>query len=228
MLYSAGAVTLEILLHQGFEGISSTRRVWTTLEGRVPCSEMNASHGGSFLTGSGNTEVSKRYWAPSDDFILITAHNLPQLTTASWPFVDLTLLIFPSGNQLLGDLGLYIFQPIVFSPKMNGTSKPTSQTSNGPVSLDGDIALLTSLLAQSNGSDERDMDGPELQELLRRLETADGVARGVESRLDEVIGNLDQLLGGLEAANLGSGENNSQSQEKIEGDGGLENAKSEL
>lgn len=110
---------------------------------------------------------------------------------------------------------------------MNGTSKQTSQASSEPArSLDSDIALLTSLLAQSIGSDEHDIDGRELQELLRRLETADGVARGVESRLDEVIGNLDQLLGGLEAANQEGSMSRPPPKENIEGDGGLNKTKS--
>jgi hypothetical protein len=74
-------------------------------------------------------------------------------------------------------------------------SAPAS-TSN--TSLEGDITLLTSLLSQSASVDEGDIEGAELQELLRRLETADGVARGVESRLDEIIGSLDQMLGSLE------------------------------
>lgn len=80
---------------------------------------------------------------------------------------------------------------------MNGTSKTSSAAQS---TLDDDIALLTSLLAQSGGGEEGDIEGPELQELLRRLETADGVARGVESRLDDIIGNLDRMLGGLETA----------------------------
>ena len=83
---------------------------------------------------------------------------------------------------------------------MHRSSTTESQSSsNGTRSLDVDIALLGSLLSQSSGSEECDIEGPELQKLLKRLETADGVAQGVESRLDEIIGSLDQILGGLEA-----------------------------
>ncbi|GBE77326.1 hypothetical protein SCP_0101990 [Sparassis crispa] len=60
--------------------------------------------------------------------------------------------------------------------------------------LQSDISLLTALLAQDQ-SDEND---PDIAELLRRLETADGVAKGVESRLDAIIGDLDSILGTLE------------------------------
>ena len=81
------------------------------------------------------------------------------------------------------------------SGKPNGTSDSQQRT------IDNDIALLTSLLSSTNaeGADEHDLDGPEIQELLRRLEAADGVAQGVESRLDEIIGSLDGLLGSLES-----------------------------
>jgi hypothetical protein len=36
-------------------------------------------------------------------------------------------------------------------------------------------------------------------EALARLESADGIARGVEGRLDELLGTLDDLLTSLEA-----------------------------
>lgn len=109
---------------------------------------------------------------------------------------------------------------------MNGTSKPTSQASSRLASLDSDIAFLTSFLAQPDGSDEHDVEGPELQELLRRLETTDGVAREVESRLDDIIGNLDQMLGGLEAAGQESSKTHSQHSEQPRDDEGVAEAKS--
>ena len=109
---------------------------------------------------------------------------------------------------------------IVFDFKtMNGTSTDLHQLSTATsvstgFSFDADVALLTSLLSQSSTHpsadgdvvDERDIEGPELQELLRCLETADGIARGMESRLDDFIGNLDRMLGSLERAKEGTGE----------------------
>lgn len=81
---------------------------------------------------------------------------------------------------------------------MNGTSTTPPDAANGTRSLDADIALLSSVLSHSADLEERDVEGPELQELLKRLEAADGVAQGVESRLDNIIGNLDRMLSGLE------------------------------
>lgn len=81
---------------------------------------------------------------------------------------------------------------------MNGTSTTPPAAANGTHSLDADIALLSSVFLQSVDLEGRDVEGPELQELLKRLEAADGVAQGVESRLDDIIGNLDRMLSGLE------------------------------
>ncbi|OBZ70685.1 hypothetical protein A0H81_09181 [Grifola frondosa] len=64
--------------------------------------------------------------------------------------------------------------------------------------LDSDIALLTSLLEQNGGADDDDAE-MDVAELLQRLDTADGIARGMESRLDGIIEHLDHLLGALEA-----------------------------
>lgn len=69
-----------------------------------------------------------------------------------------------------------------------------------PEGLKADIMLLRSLLkddaltADPDGGDE-----PGLEELLKKLETADGIARGMESRLDGIIDSLDGLLESLEA-----------------------------
>ena len=52
-----------------------------------------------------------------------------------------------------------------------------------------------SSLVPSSGDDEADV-----AELLRQLESADGIAKGVETRLDDIIGNLDNLLASLESS----------------------------
>ncbi|KIJ22220.1 hypothetical protein PAXINDRAFT_30873, partial [Paxillus involutus ATCC 200175] len=61
--------------------------------------------------------------------------------------------------------------------------------------IESDVTLLGSLIAES---DQNPTNDSELSELLARLDTADGMARGVESRLDEILGTLDNLLTSLE------------------------------
>lgn len=69
-----------------------------------------------------------------------------------------------------------------------------------PASVQADIALLRALLKDDAlTGDTENPDDPNLEELLQRLETADGIARGVEGRLDDVITHLDGLLESLEA-----------------------------
>ena len=87
----------------------------------------------------------------------------------------------------------------------NGQS--TSEAGTTPLvpgNLQADIALLRSLLKDETpiGNDEN-VDELNLDELLQRLETADGIARGVEGRLDDIIDNLDGLLESLEAQATG-------------------------
>ncbi|KAK0208990.1 hypothetical protein DFS33DRAFT_1306780 [Desarmillaria ectypa] len=62
-------------------------------------------------------------------------------------------------------------------------------------SLDDDISLLNSLLSQDNLDES---DEASVVELMQRLESADGVAKGMESKLDVLLGNLDTLLAVLE------------------------------
>ncbi|KAH9837363.1 uncharacterized protein C8Q71DRAFT_598392 [Rhodofomes roseus] len=80
-------------------------------------------------------------------------------------------------------------QPKTDVAQANGA--PASQPRN---TLDADLALLQSLLAQGQ-NDESEAD---VAEILRRLETADGIATGLESRLDDIMGNINTMLGVLE------------------------------
>ncbi|KAI0328472.1 hypothetical protein GY45DRAFT_1326351 [Cubamyces sp. BRFM 1775] len=75
----------------------------------------------------------------------------------------------------------------------NGNA-PKRDGGNASSSLEADIALLSNLLSQN--VDESD---PDVAEVLRRLEAAEGIADGVESRLDGIIDHLDNLLSDLEA-----------------------------
>ena len=69
-----------------------------------------------------------------------------------------------------------------------------NETPAGKPSLDADIALLQKLL-----SEDIDDSNPEnVAELLKRLDAAEGLAGGVEERLDEIMNHLDMLLGDLE------------------------------
>lgn len=63
--------------------------------------------------------------------------------------------------------------------------------------LTEDMALLASLLSDDQSEE---IDETSISELLRKLDTATGVASGVENRLDEILNNLDGLLGALESA----------------------------
>ncbi|KAF8844119.1 hypothetical protein BDN67DRAFT_963212 [Paxillus ammoniavirescens] len=72
---------------------------------------------------------------------------------------------------------------------------PNGRQSHGVVDLECDVTFLGSLIAES---DQNPTNDSELSELLARLDSADGMARGVESRLDEILGTLDNLLTSLE------------------------------
>ena len=77
----------------------------------------------------------------------------------------------------------------------------SSSPPNGPQdgtpakpSIDADVALLQKLL-----SEDIDDSNPEnVAELPKWLEAAEGLAGGVEERLDEIMNHLDTLLGDLE------------------------------
>jgi hypothetical protein len=68
-------------------------------------------------------------------------------------------------------------------------------------SIEIDVAQLKQLLSQEPSAESE----TEIAELLQRLESVDGMARGVESRLDDVLGNLNDLLASLETSNVVAG-----------------------
>ncbi|KAA1471599.1 hypothetical protein DENSPDRAFT_799718 [Dentipellis sp. KUC8613] len=70
----------------------------------------------------------------------------------------------------------------------NGSSKST-------VSLEADIVYLKEVISSQPSDENADVN---LAALLRHLETATGVAEGVEERIDGIIENLDMLLDSLE------------------------------
>ncbi|EIN14233.1 hypothetical protein PUNSTDRAFT_129862 [Punctularia strigosozonata HHB-11173 SS5] len=63
--------------------------------------------------------------------------------------------------------------------------------------LDVEITTLSALL--SRGQDGAELSEQELVALLRQLEQANGVAQGVEDRLDNMLRGLDDMLAGMES-----------------------------
>jgi hypothetical protein len=76
------------------------------------------------------------------------------------------------------------------------TSAPTDAPAL-PGTLDADVAALATALADAPADADTELSGPELTALLAQLARADGLAAGVEGRLDALIGGLDALLAGL-------------------------------
>jgi hypothetical protein len=72
----------------------------------------------------------------------------------------------------------------------------------GTTTSEPDITQLASFLSREPSDQDADV-----AELLRRIDEADGMAEGVESKLDDMLDNLDNLLASLEpevAANKSS------------------------
>ena len=80
--------------------------------------------------------------------------------------------------------------------QLNGDEHNTPQQSNND--LESNVTLLSTLLSQTQAVDEENPE--DVAELLGRLETATGIAVGVEDKLDGIIDHLDNLLNALEAA----------------------------
>jgi len=74
----------------------------------------------------------------------------------------------------------------------------TNGNANKTSVLQEDIDLLKSILAQDEQVPSTGNDAADLAQLLTRLDSANGVASGIETKLDGVLGNLDRLLESLE------------------------------
>ncbi|KAH8099784.1 hypothetical protein BXZ70DRAFT_1008765 [Cristinia sonorae] len=87
--------------------------------------------------------------------------------------------------------------------KPTTTVTSTARDSSGDYNT-ADIATLASLLAQrpTSDADPLAVDDVDIAEELRRLEAANGIADGMEDRLDELIGDLDKLLQTLQGNTL--------------------------
>lgn len=75
-----------------------------------------------------------------------------------------------------------------------------SDQSNGqkqtPDTLEDNVTQLSSLLSQEPSETD-------VAELLRRIDAADGIAHGVETKLDNMLDNLDRLIASLEPSATG-------------------------
>jgi hypothetical protein len=68
--------------------------------------------------------------------------------------------------------------------------------------LASEVAFLQDVLSSPPPTEAES--GSNIAALLKQLDTADGVAQGVESRLDKLLSNLEGLLEGLEASLINS------------------------
>jgi hypothetical protein len=73
----------------------------------------------------------------------------------------------------------------------DGTNSPSNSNIDNSLEAHLNSLLSNSSLDDSNGTDD-------LTEILARLESADGIASGVEGRLDELLETLDNLLISME------------------------------
>ncbi|KXN88949.1 hypothetical protein AN958_06820 [Leucoagaricus sp. SymC.cos] len=89
---------------------------------------------------------------------------------------------------------------MTFDKSPQDDQKPGPSTTKPSASLESDMAMLASLLTEPEEGPSEDGDDSQVTELLNRLIAADGVAQGVEERLDGIIENLDLLLTALEKA----------------------------
>ncbi|KAF9257096.1 hypothetical protein L218DRAFT_991196 [Marasmius fiardii PR-910] len=74
-------------------------------------------------------------------------------------------------------------------------SNVNTQETSAPVSIDADIARISSILSPEHNIDpEEELSEKNLAELFEQLQKAEGMMDGVENKLDDVMGQLDGLL----------------------------------
>ena len=105
----------------------------------------------------------------------------------------------------------------------DNTNGKENRSSAAGVNLPNDVSSELSQLAALLSQDETNSAEPDIEELLHRMETADNMACGLESRLDGMIGNLDALLKLLESgedATLASSDAKSNPDNRTQNPGG--------
>lgn len=77
-----------------------------------------------------------------------------------------------------------------FPDSSNGTQDSHTSSATLPTDSSPELSQLAALLSPDGINEE----GLNIEELLRKMDTTDAMAKGLESRLDGMIGNLDALL----------------------------------
>jgi hypothetical protein len=95
-----------------------------------------------------------------------------------------------------------------------------TNTSDVPVTtaMNADLSALAAALSSTDLSaeQEQELSTQDLAALLKQLERADGVARGVEDRLDGIISGLDALLGSLQVEDVPEEEGEQEDEDEDE------------
>lgn len=81
-------------------------------------------------------------------------------------------------------------------------SQPTTQP--GATTMTSEIAVLAAMITSSTSASESSLTEQDLARLLSQLDDANGMAKGMESKLDSMLEQLDDLLGVLEPATEGN------------------------
>lgn len=84
------------------------------------------------------------------------------------------------------------------APQTIGTNNPNTTNS-----LESDIVKLAALLSEASAEGNEEADAENIAQLLQRLESATGIAVGVEDKLDGILDHLDELLSSLESSETG-------------------------
>lgn len=116
---------------------------------------------------------------------------------AEMPFVSSLVLIMSHRSSIAVALEFVMSNSNTADTRTNGPSNNRLDNS-----LETDIAHLNALLL--NGSLDGSHETEDLTEILARLDSADGVAKGIEGRLDGLLGTLDNLLSSLETGDEAS------------------------
>ncbi|KAG9019119.1 hypothetical protein FRB90_006187 [Tulasnella sp. 427] len=85
-------------------------------------------------------------------------------------------------------------------------------TNGASTTLSAQLNKLEQII-NGSGADDEDLGEEEIMELLRQMEEADGIASGLEDKLDGLLENLEGMLKGLEPQDTTS--------QKPKADGGL-------
>ncbi|KAG6899826.1 hypothetical protein C0993_006527 [Termitomyces sp. T159_Od127] len=86
---------------------------------------------------------------------------------------------------------------------LNASASITTTTADIKA-LTNDLTRLDALLAKTELSEKEDVD---VTELLKRLESAEGIAGKVEAKVDDVLAKLDEIIQGMNEQEIAKIEN---------------------